>query len=88
MSLWSRIREALGIEPAVDRSPPPGTGAVESGRAEDTGGVRDLSAPDQHSTTGSTPSGSFVGEPTGEDAGHLETGAEKRAAEGEDADDR
>lgn len=79
MSLWSRIRNLLGEEPAADRSPPAGAQHVQSGREEDTGGEGDASAPDSHSTTGTTPNETFVGRPGGDDPGYLETGAEKRA---------
>jgi hypothetical protein len=45
-----------------------------------TGGVEDPSAPDQGSTTGTTPSEEFVGRASGEDVGYAgETGAERRA---------
>ena len=45
-----------------------------------TGGVEDPSAPDQGSTTGTTPSEEFVGRVSGEDVGYAgETGAERRA---------
>lgn len=45
-----------------------------------TGGVPDPGLPDQHSTTGSTPSGTFVGRVSGTDPGATEqTGAEVRA---------
>ena len=51
-------------------------------RSRETGGVEDPSQPDQGSTTGTTPSGTFVGRAAGEDAGYEgETGAERRAAE-------
>lgn len=33
---------------------------------------------DRHSTTGTTENGTFVGQASGEDAGYLETGAERR----------
>lgn len=49
-------------------------------RAE--GGVDNPEYPDQHTTTGTTPSGTFVGRVAGEDVGYSEeTGAERRAAE-------
>ncbi|MEP6852397.1 MAG: hypothetical protein ABJA87_07060 [bacterium] len=49
-----------------------------------TGGVVDESAQDQGSTTGSTPSGEYVGRVSGQDVGYSgETGAEARAAAGE-----
>lgn len=47
----------------------------------ETGGVPDPEQPDQHTTTGTTPSGTFVGRVAGEDVGaEEETGAERRAA--------
>ena len=46
-----------------------------------TGGVSDPSAVDEGSTTGSTPSGEYVGRVAGQDAGYEEEqGAERRAA--------
>ena len=45
-----------------------------------TGGVEDASAPDQGSTTGTTPSETFVGHAVGQDVGYAgEQGAERRA---------
>jgi hypothetical protein len=53
-----------------------------------TGGVPDEAAPDQGSTTGTTPSGDFVGRVAGQDVGYAgETGAERRAAAAEAADE-
>lgn len=50
-------------------------------RSRETGGEHNPGYPDQHTTTGTTPSGSFVGRVTGEDAGAAEeSGAERRAA--------
>ena len=47
-----------------------------------TGGVPDPDAPDQGSTTGTTPSGEFVGRVAGQDVGYAgEQGADRRAAE-------
>jgi hypothetical protein len=47
----------------------------------ETGGVPDKDHPDQHTTTGTTPSGTFVGRVAGDDTGAgEETGAERRAA--------
>lgn len=47
-----------------------------------TGGVEDAEHPDQGSTTGTTPSGSFVGRVAGQDVGYAgETGAERREEE-------
>jgi len=48
--------------------------------SRETGGVEDLDQPDQHSTTGTTPSEEFVGRVQGQDVGYAgETGAERRA---------
>ena len=45
-----------------------------------TGGVEDPSAPDQGSTTGTTPSEEFVGYARGQDVSYAgETGGERRA---------
>ena len=50
-------------------------------RAREEAGVADETQPDQGSTTGTTPSGSFVGRTAGQDTGYEgETGAERRAA--------
>ena len=47
----------------------------------ETGGVPDADAPDQGSTTGTTPSEEHVGRVAGQDVGYAgETGAERRAA--------
>ena len=44
-----------------------------------TGGVEDPDAPDQGSTTGTTPSESFVGQAVGQDVGYAEEqGGERR----------
>lgn len=54
--------------------------ATASSRA--VGGVPQEDAPDQNSTTGTTPSEEFVGRVAGDDGGYEgETGAEARAAE-------
>ena len=45
-----------------------------------TGGVEDPDAPDQGSTTGTTPNDTFVGRVAGQDVGYAgETGGERRA---------
>lgn len=57
--------------------------AVDRGvaRTRATGGVPNPTAPDQHSTTGTTPTYTFVGRTAGNDSGYVgETGAEARAA--------
>jgi hypothetical protein len=51
-------------------------------RTREMGGVPDPGHPDQHSTTGTTPSETFVGRVSGQDPGYAEeTGAERRAEE-------
>lgn len=57
--------------------------AVDRGvaRTRATGGVPNPTVPDQHSTTGTTPTYTFVGRTAGNDSGYVgETGAEARAA--------
>ena len=45
-----------------------------------TGGVEDPDAPDQGSSTGTTPTGEFVGRVSGQDVGYAEEqGGERRA---------
>jgi hypothetical protein len=45
-----------------------------------TGGVEDPDAPDQGSSTGTTPTETFVGRVSGQDVGYAgETGGERRA---------
>ena len=52
--------------------------------SRDEGGVEQPGAPDQNSTTGTTPNEEFVGRGSGDDGGYEgETGAEARAAAGE-----
>lgn len=81
MSVWSWLRDRLRRDREsrrfgeVDAPGDPGTA-----RSRATGGVPDAEGPDRHSTTGTTPSSSFVGRVAGDDAGVGETtGAEKRA---------
>ncbi|HLH47531.1 MAG TPA: hypothetical protein VKV25_10245 [Acidimicrobiales bacterium] len=60
-------------EPDVQRE-------AHEARSRATGGVEDPDAPDQHSTTGTTPNDEFVGRVAGTDAGYEgETGAERRS---------
>jgi hypothetical protein len=48
--------------------------------SRDEGGVLDERFPDQNSTTGTTPSGEFVGRASGDAPGDVEpSGAERRA---------
>jgi hypothetical protein len=48
--------------------------------SRDIGGVEDPAAPDQASTTGTTPNEEFVGRVSGQDVGYAdETGGERRA---------
>ncbi|HEX2175199.1 MAG TPA: hypothetical protein VHG70_04755 [Nocardioidaceae bacterium] len=80
MSLWSRIRAALGGADSTtpgEADAPAGPGTA---RSRATGGVPDPGASDAHSTTGTTPNETFVGRPAGNDPGDAETtGAEVRA---------
>ena len=69
----------------MDTDPRPGEEDVARDDAEAlsraTGGVEDPDAPDQASSTGTTPNDTFVGQATGQDVGYAgETGAERRAA--------
>ena len=59
-----------------------------SARTRATGGEPDTEAGDQNSTTGTTPSDTFVGRASGDEAGDAGiSGAEARAAEGQDTPD-
>jgi len=79
MSWWSWIRAKLTGES--------GTAGGQVAESRDTGGVDQPSAPDRHSTTGTTPNDTFVGRVAGSDIGYEQTtGAEARAA-AEDPDD-
>ncbi|KAA1425663.1 hypothetical protein [Nocardioides antri] len=84
MSLWSRFRALLGDAPATEPEPRDDAAAVQSGLPEDTGGKPDETGVDPHSTTGTSPNDTFVGRAGGDDAGYLETGAEKRAEDERD----
>ena len=67
----------------AEREARPEDGNDDDGQAlsRATGGVEDPSAPDQGSTTGTTPSGEFVGRVSGQDVGYAgELGGERRAA--------
>jgi hypothetical protein len=69
MSFLSRILARLG------------RGRVEAADSRvdhSTDHSAERATPDRHSTTGTSQSGTFVGQPSGEDAGYLETGAERR----------
>lgn len=79
MALRSRLRAALAR--ARTKVKPGGTGMGPTG-SRPVGGVAKPEAPDTHSTTGTTPSGTFVGRAGGDDAGSAEPdGAEIRARE-------
>ncbi len=79
MSVWSWIREHSRHKGGEPPSRAGDTAEVGSGKPQDTGGEPEADAPDQHSTTGTTPNDTFVGRVAGDDPGSLETGAEKRA---------
>lgn len=83
MSIWSRLKGLLGDTPATEPEPRGGdAGAVQSGLQRDTGGTPDQTGVDAHSSTGTSPNDTFVGRAGGDDAGYLETGAERRAEQG------
>jgi len=81
MSLWSWVRtrfagDPLSKQPGEADTPPD----PQSAHSRATGGVADAGASDTHSTTGTTPSQSFVGRASGDDPGDAgRTGAEVRA---------
>jgi hypothetical protein len=69
----------------MERDPRPGEDDVSRDDAQalsrPTGGVPDDDAPDQGSSTGTTPTEQMVGRVAGQDVGYAgETGAERRAA--------
>ena len=68
----------------MERDPRPHEDDVDPDDAQalsrPTGGVPDPDMPDQGSTTGTTPSGEFVGRVAGQDVGYAEEqGGERRA---------
>lgn len=84
--MWQRLREALGgrAEHTPGESDVPGDPRSAGTRA--TGGEPEPGAPDTHSTTGTTPSETFVGRSSGDDPGDSGTsGADKRAGRDDDA---
>jgi hypothetical protein len=80
MSLWSSLRARLGGGAQRHTPGEEDTAAdPETAGSRATGGVPDSSAPDTHSTTGTTPSETFVGQSSGDDPGGGETtGADVR----------
>jgi hypothetical protein len=71
------LRDKLTHRKPRPESDAPGDTGVAWSR--DEGGVPDESAPDQNSTTGTTPNEEFVGRAQGQDVGYAgETGAERR----------
>ena len=76
--MFDSLREKLTNHKPRPESDAPGDTGVAYSR--DVGGVPDAEAPDQGSTTGTTPSEEFVGRTQGQDVGYAgETGAERRA---------
>lgn len=73
--LWRRLRRDRAARHLGEHDAPADTG---SARTRATGGVPDPDASDTHSTTGTTPSGPFVGRAGGDDPGSLDD-ADKRA---------
>jgi hypothetical protein len=90
MSLWSWLRSGFAADPMskqpgeADTPPDP-----QSAHSRATGGVSDADASDTHSTTGTTPSQSFVGRASGDDPGDAgKTGAEVRAEQSDESSGR
>lgn len=67
MSVWTWIRKHVTKRQGII-----------SARTRAEGGVPDPSTADTHSTTGTTPSGEFVGRASGDDPGDVESPADKR----------
>src|SRR5919197_961975 len=84
MSILNRIRERIRRDRAgrrmSERDAPADTGTA---RTRAAGGVPEPRTPDRHSTTGTTPSGNFVGRASGDEADAGQTGAEARAEDEE-----
>jgi hypothetical protein len=79
--LWRKDREGRKL----GESDAPAEAGTARTRA--TGGAPQPDAPDTHSTTGSTPSDTFVGRAGGDDPGSVgQTGAEARADAARDKD--
>lgn len=77
-----------GLEDTVPHDPRPGEDDVDrddqQALSRATGGEPDPGAPDQGSSTGTTPTEGYVGRVAGQDVGYAEeTGAERRAAAAE-----
>ena len=76
--MFDALREKLTHRKPRPESDAPGDTGVAWSR--DEGGVPNPDAPDQQSTTGTTPNEEFVGRAQGQDVGYAgETGAERRA---------
>lgn len=54
-------------------------GWLDAGTDNSPTGVSDTDAPDTHSTTGTTPNDTFVGQASGDDPGDVESPAQLRA---------
>jgi hypothetical protein len=77
------LRDKLTHRKPRPESDAPGDTGVA--RSLDEGGVPQPDAPDQNSTTGTTPGEEFVGRAQGQDVGYAgETGAERRAEADDD----
>lgn len=83
MSLLTKLhglfkRDRLGRRLGETDAP----GNTDTARSRATGGARDTDAPDTHSTTGTTPSESFVGRASGDEGADAgPSGAEVRAGQ-------
>ena len=73
MAIWSKISKWFARDRAgrhlAEHDAPADTGTA---RTRATGGEPNPDAPDRHSTTGTTPSGPFVGRAGGDDPGDIE----------------
>jgi hypothetical protein len=73
MAIWTTIKHWITRDRQrrhlAERDAPAQPGGAHT---RETGGVDDPDAPDRHSTTGTTPSDTFVGRAGGDDPGNLE----------------
>jgi len=67
--IWDRFRQDRHARHRGEYDAPADTGTPQS---RVTGGEPSPDAPDTHSTTGTTPSGDFVGRAGGDDPGHVD----------------
>jgi hypothetical protein len=73
--IWGWFRRDRAARRQAEHDAPADAGTA---RTRATGGEPDPDAPDRHSTTGTTPSGTFVGRAGGDDPGNLDDPPEGR----------